>query len=241
LHNEALANLESLNAQAQGNKTRAAQLVLQNLTAENLVTPSESQQLGTIIQLLKNNQTSTSDLVSQLSSIHNQLVEQNASSLAIAISGIAQSSAEYWANKTVGDLGQSRAQKSIGGVVWADLTGCLDGIGAAGFFGILTGPEGEALACGIGSYISSSSEGGPIAQPPSGGRLGTSVPAEPGSAGSIIGSNATTTASEEDQSSAATVGQRTGRIIRPPMECYYPPCPGEEDQSPSHQNQGLVE
>lgn len=129
IYDQVAAGLENLNEEAHGNVTRAAELSLQNLVQRNALTPQESQQMETIIQLLNSNQTDTTDLINKLSSIHNQLMEQNASPLAIAISDIAQSSAEYWSNKTA-DNGQ-------GGVEFRITPQCTSA--SAALFGLMAG------------------------------------------------------------------------------------------------------
>jgi hypothetical protein len=241
LHNQRLAELLRIENETQGNDTKEAELLLQNLTEENLVTPSESQDLDMIVQLLSdnNNQTNTADLINSLSSINNQLTEENASPAAIALSDIALSSAQYWSDKLDGPTGDTGPgtestikfcvkHPKFCKVVGADIGGCAKGLAGS------DNPDlGDCLGGAVDESVDAASSVTATTPPTS------SEPAEVGSTESVIGSNATTSNLEdEDQSGTAGTPQdstteQSRRPIGPPTNCTFPPCPGEEEQEGS--------
>jgi hypothetical protein len=243
LHNQRLAELLRIENETQGNDTKEAELLLQNLTEENLVTPSESQDLDMIVQLLSdnNNQTNTADLINSLSSINNQLTEENASPVAIALSDIALSSAQYWSDKLDGPTGDTGPgtestikfcdkHPKFCKVVGADLWGCAKGLAGSGNPNL-----GDCLGGAVDESADAASSVTSTIPPTS------SEPAEPGSTESVIGPNATTpTLEDDDQSGTAgtpqedsTTAEQSRRPIGPPTNCTFPPCPGEEEQEGS--------
>jgi hypothetical protein len=171
LHNQVLVTLEKLDNETQGNKTRAAELVLRNVTEENLVTVDEAQDLEMILQLMNDNQITPSDLINRFSSIRNQLIEENASPLAIAISSVALSSTQYWYDKYLRDFGpispieQCNADcKRYIRIAIADVEGALIGWETGLKFGGLWGAGiGAVLVGALDSYANSRIAFGPTA------------------------------------------------------------------------------
>jgi hypothetical protein len=239
LHNQGLAELQRIDNETQGNDTKETELILQNLTQENLLTPSESQDVERIFQLLSpnnNNLTNAVDLINSLSSINNQLIEENASPLAIALSDIAVSSAQYWSdqelgNATTGGTGPSTEREikfcddhpRFCKIIWKDILGCGKGL--------LDREDPDWEDCLRGAI--DGSLGASQATLPT-----SSEPSQPGSTESVIGSNATTTPSSEDEQSDAggapqetTTTERARPPIGSPTNCTFPPCPGEEEPS----------
>ncbi len=145
LHGIILHDLQVIKAQSKGNLTKFANSTLQILVSQKQLSANESSTIQTILRLANSSDIRTA--APQISKLHQDLVNRNASPLAIVIAAVADDSihrdlitpsAAQTTSSGGGSLGESlQASVSFGDIAGTIVGGAIGGLGGAIVGGIL--------------------------------------------------------------------------------------------------------